>query len=263
MNIIACIKQVPDTEAIIRTDATNPSRIVERDIKFILNPYDEYAIEESLRIKEKTGNGEITIITIGPERSETAIRDGLAMGADNAIRIWDDTLADIDPFTTALLLSKTISQMEYDLIICGKQAIDDDYIQTPSILAELLSIPQIQFITSQEINTSERTITCTQEIDGGRRTVRAKLPVVITTPKGLNEPRYPSLRGKMQAKKKEIPVKSLKDLGITENVMDLIKIKTMKLSPPPSRKAGRILEGEPEEVVIELIRLLREEAKVL
>jgi len=263
MKIIVCIKHVPDTEAIIRPDLDNPKRIVERDIKFILNPYDEFAIEEALRITEKIGNGEITLITIGPERAESALRDGIAMGATSAVRIWDGNLSDIDPFLTATLLSKLISQMEYDLIICGKQAIDDDYIQVPSLIAEMLNLAQIQFISKEDTDLSSKTITCTQEIDGGRRIVRASLPVVITTPKGLNQPRYPSLRGKMQAKKTVIPVKSPKELGFTDDILTKIKIKTEKLSSPPLRKAGRILQGEPEEVVKELIKLLREEAKVL
>jgi len=263
MKIIVCVKQVPDTEAIIRPEIENPKRIVEKDIKFILNPYDEFAIEEAIRITEKTGGGEIILITIGPERADNTLRDGIAMGATSAIRIWDDNLSDIDPFLTATLLYKLISQMEYDLIICGKQAIDDDYIQVPSLIAEMLGIAQIQFISKEEVDLSSKTITCTQEIDGGRRVIKASLPAVITTPKGLNQPRYPSLRGKMQAKKMEIPVKSITDLGLTEDISSIIKIRTEKLSSPPSRKAGKIFQGEPEEVVKELINLLREEAKVL
>ncbi|MGQ9705541.1 MAG: electron transfer flavoprotein subunit beta/FixA family protein [bacterium] len=263
MKIIVCLKQVPDTEAIIRPDINNPSKIVEKDIKFILNPYDEFAIEEAIRIKEKLGSGDITLITIGPNRADEALRDGIAMGASSAIRIWDDNLSDIDPFTTATILSKLISQMEYDLIICGKQAIDDDYIQVPALIAELLDIAQIQFISKEEVDENSMTITCTQEIDGGRRVVKAKLPAVITTPKGLNQPRYPSLRGKMQARKMEIPVKTLQELGLTDDILNMLKIKTERLSPPPSRKAGRILHGEPEEVVKELIVFLREEEKVL
>lgn len=259
MNIIVCVKQTPDTESIIKIDSSDKTRIVEDNLQFIINPYDEYAIEEALLIKEELGEGNVTVITIGPERAQSSLRDAYAMGVDEVLHIQDDSLINVEPLIIAKVLSEVIKDMDYDLILCGKQAVDDDSSQVPAMLSEHLNIPQIQFVTNLDI--SDGKLSATQEIDGGSAVISASLPAVISCQKGLNEPRYPSLRGKMKAKKLDIPVTSLPDMGISTDIVTDNLSRTMEveeLTTPPPRSAGEILEGEPEEIVETLIAKLKD-----
>ena len=264
MNIIVCMKQVPDTEAQIRVKPDG-SGIVDSDIKFVMNPYDEYGVEEALLLKEKFG-GTVTIVCLGPERAIEAIRTGLAMGVDKAVHLDDQAFEGGDAFSTAKALAAAIKGMEYDLIFCGKQAIDDDLAQVGPALAEMLGIPQIVVVTKVEVSEDGKKAKVNRQIIGGEEIIEVPLPAVLTVQKGLNEPRYASLPGIMKAKKKEVKVLKIADLGLDPNGVGKAGAKTqiIKMYSPPQRETGKIIEGETaEETASKLAKLLREEAKVI
>ena len=264
MNIIVCMKQVPDTEAQIRVKPDG-SGIVDSDIKFVMNPYDEYGVEEALLLKEKFG-GTVTIVCLGSERAIEAIRTGLAMGADKAVHLDDPAFEGGDAFSTAKALAAAIKGMEYDLIFCGKQAIDDDLAQVGPALAEMLGIPQIVVVTKVEVSEDGKKAKVNRQIIGGEEIIEVPLPAVLTAQKGLNEPRYASLPGIMKAKKKEVKAVKIADLGFDPNAVGKAGAKTqiLKMYSPPQRESGKIIEGETaEETASKLATLLREEAKVI
>ncbi len=249
MNIIVCIKQVPDTETRIRIGGDKKS-IDTTDINWILNPYDEYAVEEALRIKERQGNTTVTVISVGPERTATAIRNALAMGADEAVLIKTDQV--LDSLATAKALATVMKDMPYDLILAGKQGVDDDNLQVGPMVAELLNIPCVTYISELKLENGKAT--AKREIEGGIEVVETSLPAMFTAEKGLNEPRYPALRGIMMAKKKTILEKQV--------AIDPPKIQIVNIEYPPTRKGGKIV-GQGVDAVPELVRLLREEAKAV
>lgn len=256
MNIIACVKQVPDTEALIKVKADG-SGIEEGGIKWVMNPYDEYAVEEALKLKEKHG-GEVTIVSVGPARAMETIRTALAMGAEKGIHIDDPALEGADAYTTATALAAAIKDVPYDVILCGQRAIDDDSGQVGSVLAELLNIPQLTVVT--KVDVEGEAVKVIRPIEGAQLLIESPLPCVITAQKGLNEPRYASLPGIMKAKKKPVDVKDAAALGISVD----LKAKVAKMTPPPERAPGKIIEGDDASVTAaELVKLLREEAKVI
>jgi electron transfer flavoprotein beta subunit len=257
VNIVACVKQVPDTEAQIRVKPDG-SGIDEGGIKWVMNPYDEYGVEEALRLKEKQG-GDVTIVSVGPARAMETIRTALAMGAEKGIHISDPALDNADAYTTAAALAAAIKGIPHDIIFCGQRAIDDDSGQVGSILAELLGIPSATLITKLE--TDGKTAKATRPIEGAQLVIETSLPCVITAQKGLNEPRYASLPGIMKAKKKPVDVKNAAALGVATDV----KSKVVKFVPPPARPPGKMIcaDGSPEGKAAEVAKLLREEAKVI
>ena len=258
VNIIACVKQVPDTETQIRI-APDGKSIVTEGIKWVVNPYDEFGIEEALKTKEKFG-GQVTVIGVGPKRVTEALRTALAMGADKAIFINDEGTDEKDSLTVARALAAVIKDMEYDIIFTGQRGIDDDMAMINVALAEFLGIPHITLAIKLEWGDDQKSVKVHRPVEGATMVVEAPLPAVITCQKGLNEPRYASLPGIMKAKKKPMDTKTLADLGIEVTN----KLKVIQLSPPPERKAGKIIEGEtPEQKAAELARLLHEEAKVI
>jgi electron transfer flavoprotein beta subunit len=265
MEIICCLKQVPDTEAEIRPTANN-TEINYEGIKFVINVYDEYALEEALRVKEKVGAGMVTIVTLGPERAVESIRTGLAMGADKAVHLNDPAFQGGDAYATAKALAKAIKGMNYDLIFCGMRAIDDDSFQVGHILGEFLGLPSIMGVVKFELSGDKKKATVHRQAEGAIEVLEVPLPAVFGATKGLNEPRYPSLPGIMKAKKKELkPIKPA-DLGLTEGEVGKQGAKTQvsKFTLPPMRKAGKIVEGDtPEKKAANLAKLLREEAKVI
>lgn len=255
MNILVCLKQTFDTEAKIVIDAQG--QIDSTGVNLIMNPYDEFAVEEGIRLKEQHG-GEVTVISMGGPKVSEVLRTALAMGADKAIAIEDPALAGCDEYVTANVLAKAIENLSYDIIITGRIAIDDGSSQVAVRVAEILGIPSVTTVTKLEVNGS--TATATRDIDGGSEVVEVPLPAVITAQKGLNEPRYPSVAGIMKAKKKELKTLTLADLGLSA---EEAKMKVVKLSLPPARQAGRVIQGEPPQAVAELVNALLNEAKVI
>jgi len=250
VKIVVCMKRVPDTAAKIRI-ASNGKSIDPAGIDYVINPYDEYGIEEALRIKEKQGQGEVIILTLGSEKAAPVIRNALAMGADKAILIKDES-ENHDSFSTAYALSKILKEINPDIIFFGKQAVDDDNCQVGSMVAQILNLPCATVINKLEI--SDRKAVAHRPIEGGVEVVETNLPAIFTAQKGLNEPRYASLKGIMAAKKKSLEEKAPEK---TEP-----RIEILKMELPPMRKGGKIV-GEGVEAVPELVKLLQFEAKVL
>jgi electron transfer flavoprotein beta subunit len=261
MNVAVCIKHVPDTEAPIRVRADGRG-VEETGLPFVVNYYDEHGVEEALRIKERLG-GTVTLVTAGPSRAAQALRTGLAMGADAAIHIEDPALDAADHLGVAKVLAAAISSARCDLVICGKLSTDDNAAVVGPALAEFLGWPQATAVTKLEL--SEGTATVHREVEGAVEVLQVTLPAVITVERSINEPRYPSLPGIMRAKRTPITRRTLGDLGLTlgEAGGSAARTEVVGWSPPPQRQAGRILQGEPVEVVKQLVQLLHEEAKVL
>ena len=263
MKIITLLKRVPDTEAriLINREGTG---IGEDGIKFIINTYDEYAVEEALKLKEKAGgDSKVTVVCIGPEEATEMIRTALAMGADDAVHICDPALVKPGPFTSAAILAEAIKGEGFDIIFCGKQAIDDDMAQVQSILAEMLDIPQVNVIITFEVSEDGKKAFMKRRIEGGDEKVETGLPAIVSCEKGLNEPRYASLPGIMKARKKEIRRKSLADLGFTEAPGGSRSRILKWLSLPKGGECRMVEAEEVGDAVKELLRLLREESKVI
>lgn len=260
MEIVVLLKQVPATESLVKI-ADDGVSIKTDDIKFVMNPYDEFAVEEALRIRETQG-GKVTIISVGTEKTVEAIRTALAMGADEGILINDPAAMGCDALGIARILTAVLKGIPYDLIIAGQRAVDDDNYQVGGAVAEFLGIPGISMVVKEEIVDGK--IKCHRSIDGGIAVHEAPLPALFTTQRGLNEPRYASLPGIMKAKKKPLDTKTLTDIGLDSAKVgeSVTAIKAMQF--PPEREGGRIIEGETaQEKGVELVRLLHEEAKVI
>lgn len=257
MKIVVLAKQTFDTEAKITLDAAG--KINREGVNLIMNPYDEFAVEEALRLKEKHG-GEVTVVSFGGPKAPDILRQALAMGADKAVHVGDENLSEIDEHTTATILAKVLSGLEYDLILAGWRAIDDGSAQVAGRVAEILNLPMVNMVTRLEIDGGKAV--ASREIEGGYEVVEVPLPAVITAQKGLNEPRYPTMKGIMQAKKKPMQKLTLSELGLEpEKVAP--KVRARKYFLPSPRAQGKILTGEPAEAAAELVRLLREEAKII
>ncbi len=250
MKIAVCVKRVPDTESRIKIAADGKS-IDGAGVKFVLNPYDEYAVEEALQLKEKAGSGEVVIVALGSEASQETIRMGLAMGADRGVLLQTEHPS-IDPVASAKVLAAELRDGGYDLMLFGKLAIDDYNGAVGIAVAELLQIPVVSSVAHLEIADGKGV--AEREIEGGVEVVEFELPAVITADKGLNEPRYPALRGIMMAKKKPLEVKPV-EVGAGG-------IEIVGLALPPARPPGRIV-GEGPDAVPALIEALQTEAKVL
>jgi len=256
---LVCLKQVPDTETQIKVNPQGTG-IVTDGIKYVINPYDEFSVEEALRLKEKFKAGEVVILSIGPDRGTEAIRTALAMGADRGIHVNDAQLNEADPYVIAQALAAAASKVEYDIIFCGHRAIDDDFGEAGAMLAEMLNLPQVTLVTKVEVSDDKKSATLEREVEGGKEIVEVSLPCVITSQKGLNEPRYASLPGIMKAKKKPIDKKTAADLGINPEP----KLVAQNFSMPPERQAGKKYEGlEPAEAAKTVVTALRAEAKVI
>jgi electron transfer flavoprotein beta subunit len=264
VNIVVCLKQVPDTETQIKI-APGGKNIVADDIKWVMNPYDEFGVEEALRLKEKFG-GEVTVVGLGPKRVTESIRTALAMGADKGILISDDALEGSDSLATAKALAAVIKTLTFDLVFAGQRGVDDDLGVVGAALAEFLGIPQVSLVVKVEVSEDGKSLKASRPVEGQTLVVETSLPVLLTTQKGLNEPRYASLPGIMKAKKKPLDQKGLADIGLDAGAVgeSARKLKILELVPPPSREAGKIVPGEtPQEKAAELARLLHEEAKVI
>ena len=260
MEIIVLLKQVPSTESMIEI-ADDGKSIKPEGIKWVINPYDEFAVEEALRIRDAQG-GSVTILSAGPEKATEAIRTALAMGADKGVLVSDPALENCDGLGFAAVLSKALKDIPYDLVIAGQRAVDDDNFLVGAAVSQKLGIPLVSLVIKEEV--ADNRITCHQTVDGGTVVVESALPVLFTTQRGLNEPRYASLPGIMKAKKKPIDTKTLADLGVDPSEVSEPKVKIVALNPPPERTGGRIIEGETAgEKAAALIKALHEEAKVI
>lgn len=250
MNIFVLMKRTFDTEEKI---SISNGRIEEDGAEFIINPYDEYAIEEAIRVRDEHG-GEVTIVAVGEEEAEKQIRTALAMGADKAALInVEDDLDDYDEFSAATILAEYLKDKDPDLILSGNVAIDGGSGQVGPRVAAILDIPYVTTITKLEID--GETVNIVRDVEGDSEIIETSLPLLVTAQQGLNDPRYPSLPGIMKAKKKPLEELELDDLDLDEDDVEP-KTTTVEIFLPPKKEAGRILEGELEDQVKELAGLL-------
>ena len=250
MNIAVCVSHVPDTATKIKIGDDSKS-IDQTGVTYIINPYDEFAVEEALKWKESVGNdSRVTVLSVGSDKNKETIRKALAMGADDGILLKDDNPR--DSMGIAKALSEEINLHKFDVVFCGKQSVDYDTCAVPQILAEYLGYSCVTVVV--DLKLEGKKIIAEREIEGGKEIVELEPPAVIGAQKGLNEPRYASLKGIMSAKKKTIEEKPAAQV---ENLIQIVKMRT-----PPAKQPGRIL-GTDASAVPELVRLLREEAKVI
>jgi electron transfer flavoprotein beta subunit len=248
MKIVVCVNHVPDTETKVKVGADGVS-IDRTGVNFIMNPYDEFAVEEGLRLKQKHG-GEVTTVSLGGDAHKETLRKALAMGVDKAVLLKDDSPR--DSLSVARALAEYLKGMSPDVVLFGKQSIDSDDGAVGPMVAELLGMPSVSVVVKLEIEGS--VVKAEREIEGGHENVETRLPAVLTAQKGLNEPRYPSLKGIMAAKSK--PIEEVKPLNAS------LHVEVISMRKPPAKSTGKIL-GSDATVVPELVRLLHEEAKVL
>jgi len=260
LNIFVFVKRVPDTESKIKINHETNS-VVEEGLNFVLSPYDEYAVEEALRIREAKG-GQVTVFSVGPDAAQTILKKCMAMGADEAVLIKDDRDETYDGLRTAKIIAQVLYKKysDYDLLLFGKQSVGADNAQVPSMVAAMLDLPQVNVVTKLAIEGDVGT--AHREIEGAVEKVQFPLPAVISAQKGLNEPRYETLKGIMAAKRKEIPVVSLEDLDLQPQELPA-QLELIGMESPTAREAGRIIEDEPQIAAKKLAEWLHREAKVI
>ena len=251
MKILVTVKRVPDPETVVKI-APDGVGITTDNVKWVINPFDEIAIEEGLRLKEKVSGTEVVLVSIGLKTAQEQLRTGLAMGADRAILVLSDQA--LEPLAVARVLQKLVEQEKPELVVLGKQAIDDDSNCAGQMVAELLGWPQATFASKVELGGDQRSTKVTREVDGGLETLATPLPAIVTADLRLNEPRYASLPGIMKARKKEMKEIPVADLGVDVTP----KARIVKLETPPKRTGGRKVGS-----VQELVQVLHNEAKVI
>lgn len=264
MKILVVLKQVPDstTNIKIRPDGADIERA---GVKMVVNPFDEFAIEQAVLLKEKRSDVQsVTALIVGPAAAAEALRTALAVGADDGIHLQDPAFDQLDELQTAALVAAVVKPRGYDLILTGKQEIDLDSGQFGPALAEALDIPHVGACTKLEMAADGKSLTANRRIEGAEEVVEVPLPALITAEKGLCEMRYPSLPNLMKAKKKPVETLKAADVpGFNDLVSAAGGMKLHTFRPPPERPPGKVLKGEPEQVVKDLVKLLREEAKAL
>ena len=256
MKIVVCVKQVPATDSKIQPAADGKSADLS-SVEWIINPYDEFAIEEALRLTEKSG-GEVVVVSVGGAKVQDAMRTALALGAARAVVLDDPAYASGDALTVSAALAALVKREEPALVFCGKQAVDDDQMAIPAMLAERLDWPQATVVVKLELAADGASAKAEREVEGGHEEWEIQLPAVIAAQKGLNEPRYASLKGIMQAKKKPVEVVSASDLGLPAPTAMAVETVTQ----PSQERKNRILDGDPDQQVAELVRILREDEKI-
>ncbi|WP_408956007.1 electron transfer flavoprotein subunit beta/FixA family protein [Natroniella sp. ANB-PHB2] len=261
MNIIACIKQVPDTNE-VKIDPEKGT-LIREGVPSIINPEDKHALEEAVRLKEKEG-GTVTVVTMGPPQAKVALNEALAMGADEAVLVSDRAFAGSDTLATSYVLSKAIEKLgEYDVIFCGRQAIDGDTAQVGPQIADKLSIPQVSYVTKFDLDGKE--VEAKRKLEDGYSIVETELPVLLTVLDGLNEPRYAKMGGIVDAyRNQEVKVLTADDLDVDESKLGLdgSPTKVYDTFVPTYEAKGEILEGTSEEKVASLIGKLKGEKLV-
>jgi electron transfer flavoprotein beta subunit len=263
VNILVFIKQVADTEARILISGDNKTLEIEN--KYAINFFDEFAIEEAIRIKEQMKESQVTVCTYGPPGAVEALRTAIAMGADRAFLIDSTTCENDGPLIVSDILAGFAKKDNFDLILCGRQAIDDENANIGPMVAEFLNIPHVSWITKLEVF-DESKVRVESEIEGGKRVLEVTLPALFTTQKGLNEPRVPLITGVMKAMRTEIPMVDPTTLGVPKEALgkDASNVKVLSYESPAQRPPVKIIEGAtPEEKAKKLISVLKEDAKVL
>jgi len=260
MKIVVGIKHVPDTETKIRLSPDSTS-IEETGVKWIISPFDEYALEAALRLREAADAGEVVAVCAGRNAAQTTLRHALAIGADRAVLIDDARFERCDGLVRAEALAGVARSEGAELVLLGKYGVGTDEGQTGPMLAEILDWPHASAVC--ELTVDGGSFTVEREIEGGREIQQGALPAVISCDKGLNEPRYPALKGIMQAKRKPLDIRSPTDVGVDPARLDSPLLVWEALELPPARQAGRRVDGGGEEAANELARILREEAKVI
>ncbi len=250
MKLFVCVNQVPDTETKVKVGQDGKT-IDRSEINLILNPYDEFAIEAALQLKDKTG-GEVTYVSVGGDSNKEVIRKALAMGGDKGIHIKTDNAG--DSYSVASMIAAALKDTGADMIFFGKQSIDYDDSAVGTMAAEMLGLPSASVVVKLDVDENARKAVCEREIEGGKETVELTLPCVITAQKGLNEPRYPSLKGIMAAKSK--PIQEITP-SAAESLTEVVAMRK-----PPAKQPGKIL-GTDKSAVPELVKLLHEEAKII
>lgn len=256
MDVVVCIKQVPDTTEVKIDPETNT--LIREGVESIINPFDMYAIEEAIKIKERFG-GSTTVITMGPPQAKSALKDAIAMGIDNAVLISDRNFAGSDTWATSYILSCAIRKIDkFDIVFCGKQASDGDTAQVGPGISKHLNIPQATYVKKIE-EIKQEIIRVERMVEEGYEIINLPLPALLTVVKEINKPRLPSLKGKMKAKKVDIEVWGVDDLDIDEDKIGLKGSPTqvVKIFTPPPREKGQILTGETKHVVTDLINKLK------
>jgi electron transfer flavoprotein beta subunit len=262
LNIVVCVKQVPDTEQPIRARADGAG-IEESGLNWILNYYDEHAVEEALRLKEKHG-GAVTVVAAGPARATEALRTALAMGADDAVLLSDAALDGADGIGVARALANVIATLPYDVILAGRLATDDNAAVVGAAIAEFLDLPQATAISKLEVDGDAATVA--RELEGGSETLRVGLPALFTVERTINEPRYPTLPGIMKAKRKEIRTLTLESVGLDAEAVgaDAARSRYVKFEAPPKRQAGQVVTATaPEEAAAAIVAFLQNDAKII
>ena len=258
MKILVLIKQVPDTTDVKIDPETNTLK--REGVAAVINPFDMYAIEESLRVKERLEGAEVVVISMGPPQAEAALREAISMGCDSAILLSDRKFAGSDTWATSYTLSQAIKKVgDYKLIFCGKQASDGDTAQVGPGVSMHLDIPQVTYVKKiEKIDADSATVE--RMTEEGYDVVETPLPAVLTVVKEINEPRLPSLKGKMKAKKAEVPVWTADDVACEDGKIGLegSPTRVVKVFSPPPRGGGRMLEGEPDEIAKELAGLIKD-----
>ncbi|HPO15355.1 MAG TPA: electron transfer flavoprotein subunit beta/FixA family protein [Candidatus Hydrogenedentes bacterium] len=256
MKIAVLVKRVPDTASVFKI-AVDGKSVETANLKYVMSPYDEHAVEEAIKLKEKNG-GEVIIVSVGPSEAKEIIRSGLAMGADSGLLITGAEA--LSPRGLAKVLAAALKTLAPDVIFAGKQAVDDDAAQVPERVAELLDMPHASVITRFECLGAS--VVVDREIEGGQYTLELPLPALLTTQKGINTPRYPTLPNIMKAKKKEIREMSVGELGLASEALAAgCTVEAFTL--PRQERLRKVLEGESIQKVQELVRILRETEKVL
>jgi electron transfer flavoprotein beta subunit len=258
MDIVVLMKQVPDTAALIEI-GEDKAGIRTEDVRWVINPYDELGIEEAIRIRERQGGGKVTVLTVGAMSAVTSIRTAYAMGADEGILICDPALDKADALLTAKVLVAALRGIPFDLIIAGHRAVDDDCSLVPCVVSERLGLPLLSMVVRETFENGK--IRCEQYLQDGVTCVEADLPALMTTQRGLNEPRLATLTTILKAKKTPVQIRTLADIGISaeETGPESQKMKILSLAYPPARKAGKIISGATaREKALQLKGLLRE-----
>jgi electron transfer flavoprotein beta subunit len=257
LNSVVCISHVPDTESRIKVSG---AKIDETGLKFIVSPYDEFALEEAIRLKEKSP-GDVTVIAFGPERAAQGLREALARGATKALHVKGES-GDADSLGIAKVLAAAIKSVPHDVVFLGKQGVGTDNALVGPMVAELLGYPQVNVVTHLEVGDGK--LIAHREIEGAEEVLEAPTPAVVTAQKGLNEPRFASLKGIMGAKKITIDVKSVTDLGLDEGDVFNQRVVVVSLEMPAEKSGGRKIDGaDPAAAAAAILKYIKDEVKAL